>query len=369
MKLAMPHDYSGRLARAQAGCRRSGFQALIVSPSSDLLYLAGYGAPVLERLTALVVPSTGDPLLVVPELERPRAAAAPVGGLMEFRVWKDGEDPFEAIRNVLPSSGTVGVTDQMFALHLLGLQRVASSLDFVSASTVIAPLRLLKDPGEVELLARAASSADESFRRICSDGLEGRRERDVARALRDHLVDTGHEEAMFWTVGSGPNGASPHHDSGEKGIQRGDVVVLDFGGRLGGYGSDITRTVAVGEPETEVKEVHSIVREAQEQAFLAVHPGVECQEIDRVARGIIAHAGYRDAFIHRTGHGIGLDGHEDPYIVEGNDQVLEPGMCFSIEPGVYLPGRFGVRIEDIVTVTADGGQRLNEAPRDLAVVD
>jgi Xaa-Pro aminopeptidase len=363
------HHYPGRLARARAGCERAGIEALVVSPSSDLRYLAGYGAPALERLTALVVRSDGDPVLVVPELERPRAAASPAGEVAEFLVWKDGQDPFQTVREVLPSSGSVGVTDQMFAAHVLGLQRAAPAVRFVSASLVLAPLRLVKEPSEIDLLAEAGRSADESFRRTCSGGLEGRREREVARALRDHLVDTGHDEVMFWIVGSGPNGASPHHDSGERRIERGDTVVMDFGGMLGGYFSDITRTVTVGEPDAEVQEVHHVVREAQERAFRAVRPGVACQEVDGVARSVIEAAGYGDAFIHRTGHGIGLDVHEDPYIVEGNAQALEPGMCFSIEPGIYLDRRFGVRIEDIVTVTEEGAVRLNNAPRELVVVD
>jgi Xaa-Pro aminopeptidase len=178
----------------------------------------------------------------------------------------------------------------------------------------------------------------------------------------------GCESAAFGIVGSGPTGASPHHDAGDRVIQPGDAVVLDYGGRFGGYCSDMTRTVSVGEPPPEVKEVHAVVREAQEASFRSVRPGVPAQEIDRAARRVIEEAGYGDRFIHRTGHGIGLDEHETPYIVEGNDEPLEPGMCFSIEPGIYLEGRFGVRLEDIVTVTLDGARRLNEAPRDLVVV-
>jgi D-alanyl-D-alanine dipeptidase len=362
-------DHRGRLARSRAACERSGIAALVVSPSSDLRYLAGYAAPALERLTALVVRPGADPVLIVPELEGPRAASSPAKDLMEFLVWKDGNDPFEIVREVLPSSGSVGVPDQMSASHLLGLQRVEPEVRFVGVSRILAPLRLRKDAAEIELLTRAGRSADETFALTCADGLEGRREQEVARMLGNHLVDTGHDEARFAIVGSGPNGASPHHDSGDRRIRRGDTVVMDFGGALGGYASDITRTVTVGEPGAGVQEIHAIVREAQEQAVRSVRPGIACQEIDRVAREVIAGAGFGHAFIHRTGHGIGLDVHEDPYLVAGNAQALEPGMCFSIEPGIYLDGRFGVRIEDILMVTGDGAARLNNAPRDLATVD
>ena len=189
----------------------------------------------------------------------------------------------------------------------------------------------------------------------------------MSRSLAATLIETGCDTAAFGIVGSGPNGASPHHEAGDRLIQDGDTVVLDFGGRIGGYCSDLSRTVTIGEPPPEVKEVHAVVREAQESAFRAIRPGVAAQDIDRTARRVIAEAGYGDMFIHRTGHGIGLDEHEDPYLVEGNEQPLEPGMCFSVEPGIYLEGRFGVRIEDIVTVTEEGARRLNEAPRDLLI--
>jgi Xaa-Pro aminopeptidase len=198
--------------------------------------------------------------------------------------------------------------------------------------------------------------------------LEGNTEARIAKALAATLVETGHDAALFWIVGSGPNGASPHHDPGEREVREGDPVVLDFGGRVSGYCSDMTRTVSVGDPSDEMKEVHEIVRRAQDAAFEAVTPGVPAEEIDRAARTVIEQAGYGHDFIHRTGHGIGLEEHEAPYLVEGNTELLQPGMCFSIEPGIYLDGRFGVRIEDIVTVTAKGATRLNHAPRELAVV-
>jgi Xaa-Pro aminopeptidase len=364
----MGHDYGGRLKRAADESRAAGVDALIVTPSADLEYLVGYEAPLLERLTALVLRPDAAPVLVVPTLERPRAEASSAGGLVELAVWADGQDPFDVVRGVIHGGGTYGVTDTMWAMHVLGLRDALPDSTFVLASAVMSKLRIRKDPSEIDLLAKAGRSADESFARIIQESFQGRTERDVSRALARHLVETGHELADFGIVGSGPNGASPHHEAGARVIQSGETVVLDFGGRLTGYFSDITRTVSVGEPSGETKEIHEIVREAQEAAFRAAGPGVPAQDVDRAARAVITDAGYGDAFIHRTGHGIGLEVHELPYIVEGNTQPLEPGMCFSIEPGIYFEGRFGVRIEDQVAVIEDGAIRLNNAPRDLVVV-
>ncbi|MDP8957079.1 MAG: aminopeptidase P family protein, partial [Actinomycetota bacterium] len=283
--------------------------------------------------------------------------------------WPDGEDPYELVRALVGGGHSYGASDRMWAAHLLQLQEMLADAKFVPSSTVLAALRERKDEGEIELLRRAGQSADETFGRICAEGLEGRSEREIARSLEELLLATGTDAAAFTIVGSGPNSASPHHEAAERKIQATDTIVLDFGGRVGGYCSDITRTVVVGERPGEVEEIHGIVREAQETAFRTAGPGVPAQEVDRAARSVIEQAGYGDAFVHRTGHGIGLEEHEAPYIVSGNDEVLEPGMCFSIEPGIYLEGRVGVRIEDIVAITEDGPVRLNQAPRDLAVVN
>jgi Xaa-Pro aminopeptidase len=226
----------------------------------------------------------------------------------------------------------------------------------------------VKDDEEVELLRTVALAADEAFADLLELPFAGRRELDVADVVRERLVERGHETTDFAIVASGPNGASPHHGAGERTIESGDAVVLDFGGTREGYYSDITRTVFVGEPQEEHRAVYEVVRSAQQAAFDAVRPGATAQEVDRAARGVISEAGYGERFVHRTGHGIGLDLHEPPYIVEGNETLLEPGMTFSDEPGIYLPGRFGVRIEDQVVVTTNGAERLNEASRELTVV-
>jgi D-alanyl-D-alanine dipeptidase len=257
----------------------------------------------------------------------------------------------------------------MWASHVLALQQMAPGLAFEPASRIIGRLRAVKDPDELGALRRAGRGADETFRQICAMRFLGRREEEVAHDLATLLVENGHSRADFTIVASGPNAASPHHEPSGRTIYPRDAVVLDFGGEVGGYFSDTTRTVVVGEPPPGFEEVYRLVQEAQDAAVRAVRPGVAAQDVDRAARRIIDGAGYGERFFHRTGHGIGLEVHEPPYIIEGNETVLTPGMTFSVEPGVYLEGRFGVRIEDIVAVTADGVERLNRSTRELQSVD
>ncbi|TXS63554.1 M24 family metallopeptidase [Streptomyces sp. me109] len=230
-------------------------------------------------------------------------------------------------------------------------------------------LRAVKDVAELERLAAAGEAADATYEEIRKVPFGGRRESDVAADIADLLRQFGHSQVDFTIVASGSNGANPHHEASGRVIERGDMVVLDFGGLKHGYGSDTSRTVHVGEPDAEEREVHDVVRAAQEAGVAAVRPGAACQDVDRAARAVVAEAGYGDRFIHRTGHGIGVTTHEPPYMIEGEEQPLVPGMCFSVEPGIYLPGRFGVRIEDIVTVTEEGGWRLNTTSREMAIVD
>jgi Xaa-Pro aminopeptidase len=282
--------------------------------------------------------------------------------------WLDGQDPYRASAPLLADDGRYAISDGAWAMHLLGLQRTLPATSYVSLTDGLPMLRAVKDAHEIERLTSAGAGADATYEEILVVPFAGRTENEVAADLAALLRKHGHSQVDFTVVGSGPNGANPHHEAGDRTIEVGDAVVLDFGGLCDGYGSDTTRTVCVGEPTDEVRTVHEIVRRAQQAAFEAVRPGVECQEIDRVARQIITEAGYGEYFIHRVGHGIGLTTHEPPYMVEGEGQRLVPGMCFSIEPGIYLPGRFGVRIEDIVTVTEDGGRRLNNSAHDLAVV-
>jgi Xaa-Pro aminopeptidase len=363
-----PHDHRGRLARAARRAAQEGLDALVVAPSADLIYLTGYDPPPLERFSCLIVRPERDPVLVVPMLERPLAEGAGLGELVELASWDETDDPYARVADVTGPATRVGCSDRLWAAHLLRLQGTLGETAFEPASSVLGGLRAVKDSQEVDLLKRAARYADETLGRLLQTRLETRTELDVAGQLARFLLETGHDQVCFTIVGSGPNGASPHHEPTGREIQDGDPVVVDFGGRSGGYCSDMARTVAVGNSPREFPRVYEAVREAQEEAFQAIRPGLPAQEVDRAARRVIEREGLGVHFIHRTGHGIGLEEHEPPYIVEGNDQPLEVGMCFSVEPGVYLTGEFGVRIEDIVTVTENGARRLNHAPRELVVV-
>jgi Xaa-Pro aminopeptidase len=361
--------YPDRVRRTADEAAVAGVEAVVVAPSPDLAYLAGYDPPPLERLTLLVIRPGADAVLLVPTLERPLALASPLGADLEVVGWTDGEDPYQAAARLLPDAGRIAAGDRMWASHLLGLQRAVREASFTTASPVISRLRAVKDANELAALARAARAADESFRQICSTRFEGRTEQDVSHDLEDLLVRNGHHRSDFAIVASGPNGFSPHHEPGGRTIRARDAVVMDFGGEFGGYFSDTTRTVVVGEPPPGFPEVYDAVRAAHDAALAAVRPGATAQDVDRAARRTIEQRGYGERFFHNTGHGIGLEVHEPPWIGEGNDLVLEAGMTFSVEPGIYLEGRFGVRIEDIVAVSADGVDRLNRSTRDLRVVD
>lgn len=353
-----------RRRRAAAYAAHEGLEGLLVGLGPDMGYLTGYQALPLERLTLLILPASGEPVLVVPRLEAPGAVEAGVD--VEMIGWTDDEDPYALVARHL-SDGTWAITDQTWSAHLLRLS-ARTHASFEPSSEAMPLLRAVKDADELDALRAAGRGADAAFAEVRTVRFEGRSEREIAAEIDRALLANGHERVDFHIVGSGPNAASPHHEPGERIIRGGDAVVLDFGGVARGYCSDITRTVFVGEPTDEQRHVYEIVRRAQQAAFDAVRPGVAAQDVDRAARSVIAEAGFADRFIHRTGHGIGREVHEPPYIVEGNEILLEPGMTFSDEPGIYLDGRFGVRIEDQVAVTATGAERLNEATREIVVV-
>jgi D-alanyl-D-alanine dipeptidase len=360
--------YAARLERVTRSAAGKGLTGLLITPGPDLAYLCGYEPPINERLTVLVLTADREPVMVVPQLERGDAEHCPGGSHLRLLDWADGTDPYALTAGLLGSLGTYAVTDSAWALHLLGLQQADAEVAYTSMTNALPMLRAIKDEAEISRLGAAGAAADRAFEEIVQRPFAGRTELEVAADLADLLRHFGHEAVDFTLVCSGPNGADPHHRAGSRVIAEGDTVVMDFGGFLDGYGSDTTRTVHVGPPNDVESEVHYVVRAAQQAAFEAVRPGVPCQEIDNVARQIITDAGYGDRFVHRTGHGIGLSTHEPPYLVAGERQVLVPGMCFSIEPGIYLAGQFGVRIEDIVTVTDTGGRRFNESPRDFVIV-
>ncbi|MFJ9032473.1 aminopeptidase P family protein [Streptomyces sp. NPDC102274] len=363
-------DYRARMARAAESAAEAGLAGVLIAPGPDLTYLTGYRPTAdTERLTMLVVAAGQDPVLVVPTLEAPDAARAAGAASLTLREWTDGKDPYGATAPLLDPAGRFGVSDNAWAMHLLGLQQALPGTSYVALTEALPMLRAVKDARELSRLAAAGAAADAAYGEILKVRFAGRRETDVAADLAALLLEHGHSQVDFTVVGSGPNGADPHHEADDRVIVHGDMVVLDFGGLKYGYGSDTTRTVHVGEPGAEERRVHDLVREAQQAGFEAVRPGAACQDVDRAARAVISGAGYGEYFIHRTGHGIGVTTHEPPYMIEGEVRPMVPGMCFSVEPGVYLPGRFGVRIEDIVTVTEDGGRRLNNTPHEMAIVE
>ena len=377
-----PEVYAARRERAAAHAREAGLAGLLVSPGPDLAYFTGYAPPDTERLTLLAIPAgepgaEGSASVVVPLLERGDLVSAPGADGLDVVTWRDGDDEHDAAARLLDRSGAYAVSDSTWALHVLGLQRALPDARFTAFTDAVPTLRAVKDSQEVERLAAAGAAADAAFAQIREVAFAGRRERDVAADLDRFLREHGHEQVDFTLVCAGPNGADPHHDAGDRVIEPGDLVVLDFGGLRDGYGSDTTRTVLVegGTDDalaTQQREVYDVVLRAQQAGVDAVRPGATCQDVDRAARAVITDAGYGEFFVHRTGHGIGTTTHEPPYMVEGEDRPIEPGMCFSVEPGIYLPGRFGVRIEDIVVAfppdVPDGARRLNTSTHDLQTV-
>ncbi len=366
-----PSVHAERLRRAAREATARDIDALLITPSPDYTYLLGYAAPALERLTCLVVPAHGSPSLVLPLLEEPLARHE-LGELADRIVmvpWEETDDPFALVREILAEQALrVAVQDQMWARFALRLRSALDPAELVVASPAMSALRRLKSKAEVDRLRAAARAADAAMDAIRGERFSGRTERDVSARIRELLLEAGHDTADFAIVGSGPNSASPHHEPGERVITAGDAVVLDIGGTRRGYGSDTTRTVFVGDVPTAFHRLYEVLLQAQLAAASTVTPGVSAQDVDRAARRLIAEAGYGDAFVHRTGHGIGMETHEEPYIVEGNAEPLRAGEAFSVEPGIYLGGQWGARIEDIVVCTPDGSEVLNRSSRDLLSV-
>lgn len=360
-------DYTARLDRARAVMTAAGLDVLLASVGADLPYLTGYEAMPLERLTMAVIPRDGAAVLVVPQLEAPRVDAHPEA--FSVRPWGETEDPVAIVAGLVGRRVAAAITDQTWSVFLLDLQRALPDTEFSSARPLSKALRTHKEPEEIDRLRRAARAVDRVAGRLADMRFSGRTERSLSDEVAAMTVEEGSDVATFRIVASGPNSASPHHEPSRRIIRPGDSVVIDFGGRAGGYCSDTTRTFHVGEPSPEYREVYDTVRRAQQVGVEAVSPGVPAEEVDAAARRVISDAGYGENFIHRLGHGIGLEGHEEPYLVAGNREALAPTMAFSIEPGIYLPGRFGVRIEDIVVCTEDGAERLNESNRELVVVE
>ncbi len=366
-----PETLAARLRRAQEATAAAGIDALLVSSGSDLRYLLGVAGGSFERLTCLVLPAGGEPTLVVPALERPGYDDVPTDDLgVGVRSWVDGEDPFALALRMAGGPRRIAVSDMMPALHVLGMRAQAPDTEQSLAGPVLRELRMRKDAEELTALRRAGEAIDRVHARMGEWLRPGRTEAEVGADIAAAIVEEGHESAAFVIVGSGPNSASPHHDVSDRVIEAGDVVVIDIGGLVAeGYNSDSTRTYVLGEPsEPDVSSVYGVLQRAQQTAVDMIRPGVTAEAVDMAARRIITDAGFGDNFIHRTGHGIGLDVHEEPYIVAGSSLPLAPGMAFSVEPGIYLPGRWGARIEDIVVVTDHGVASLNNRPHELVAL-
>ena len=359
-----------RVARVRRRMEDEGVDVLLVSLGADLPYLTGYEAMPLERLTMLVLPVDGEATLVVPRLEAPRVEERPE--VFALRPWEETEDPVAIVAGLAGPAGVVAVGDRTWARFVLDLQRRMPGTAWRRASEVTGPLRAVKEADEVAALRRAAEAADRVAAALQAGEipLVGRTEADVSAELGRRLVEEGHARVNFAIVASGPNAASPHHEPGERVIRPGEVLLCDFGGTTpDGYCSDITRCVHVGPPPAEVVELYAVLHEAQAAGVAAAVVGTPCAAVDAAARRRITDAGLGDRFVHRTGHGIGLEEHEDPYLVEGNDEPLVAGHAFSIEPGIYLPGRTGLRLEDIVVATDAGPEPLNTADHGLVVVE
>jgi Xaa-Pro aminopeptidase len=362
---------TGRIERARTATAGAGLDALLVTPGPNLRYLTGYDAIPLERLTCLVLRTDDDPVLVSPRLEVPAAAVSPAGRLgFDIIGWEETDDPYALVASLLPATGVVGVDDLMAAAKVLHLRDAMPGVQQSLAGPVLRELRMRKDAHEIEHLEAAGAAIDRVHARVPELLRAGRTEAEVGHDIAEAIVAEGHTTVDFVIVASGPNGASPHHELSDRVIEAGDPIVVDIGGTMpSGYCSDSTRTYSVGQPPEDFLAYYDVLQKAQRASVQHVRPGVSAESIDAAARAPIADAGYGDQFIHRTGHGIGLESHEEPYIISGNTEGVDVGMAFSIEPGIYVEGRHGARIEDIVVVTADGVRSLNQSAHDLVVVE
>jgi len=363
--------HAERITRARERMTELGVDVLLLSLGADLPYLTGYEAMPLERLTMLVLPRDGDATLVVPRLEAPRVVERP--DAFTLLPWDETDDPVGIVAGLAGTPGVAAIGDRTWARFLVDLQKLLSKVQWRKASEVTSPLRARKDNAEIIALRAASQAADRVAAQLQAGDipLVGRTEHEVSQDIGNRLIAEGHARVNFAIVGAGENAASPHHEPGARVINRGEVVLCDFGGTMpDGYCSDITRCVWTGtDPTPEMRDLYTVLQDAQAQAVDAATVGMPCEDVDGVARRLITDAGYGPQFFHRTGHGIGLEEHEDPYIVGGNCERLAPGHAFSVEPGIYLAGRTGARIEDIVIATDAGPESLNHVTHDLVVVD
>ena len=360
--------YLDRLTRVRRAMAEQDVDTLVVSVGHDLPYLTGYTAMPLERLTMLVVPRSEAATLLIPGLEAPRVEGLPT--VFELAPWGETQDPIAMAARLAAGSKRIAVGDQMWARFLVELLPHVPGVEYTRAVDVVGPLRMVKDCAEIDALAAAGAAVD----RIAGElqrgeiPLVGRTEAEVSAHLGRRIIEEGHEKVNFAIVAAGDNAASPHHHAGQRVIGENEIVLCDFGGTMNGYCSDTTRCVVTGDIAADVAEAYEVLHEAQRVGVAAGEVGTPCEDVDRATRAVIDEAGYGEYFIHRTGHGIGMEEHEDPYIVEGNSRPLESGHAYSVEPGIYLPGKWGMRLEDIVVATDDGPRRLNNSDHSLISV-
>jgi len=366
---ALPSSvFEERLARVQRAMAERNVDIVMLSVGHDLPYLTGYHAMPLERLTMLVVPREGTATLVIPRLEEPRVAPHPT--VFATAPWNETDDPVALTAKLAKGARRVAVGDQLWARFLVELLPHMAGVEWIRAVDVVGPLRRVKTAAEIAALQRAGAAADRVAAQLHAGAIPliGRTEAQVSADISQRLLDEGHDVVNFAIVAAGENAASPHHHPGDRVIRAGEIVLCDFGGTMADYCSDITRCVYLGEPAPEVRDAYAVLKEAQAASVASAVVGATCESVDAAARDIIAAAGYGEYFVHRTGHGIGMEAHEDPYIVSGNTELLEAGHAFSIEPGIYVPGKFGMRLEDIVVATANGPLPMNAVSHDLVVL-
>jgi len=353
---------ANRHAKFQAILKESGLDCYAACTPVSMGYLAGFFEGGGERMLVMLLRPDGEPAMITPALSANQAAHT---GITDIRSWRDGEDPAQLFEGLATEWGlktaVIGVDDEIPAAYLLPMQKALPAALFKCAGTDAARLRKRKDATELDLMRKAASIADGAFAEAVSNLRQGVTEKDLTGVFWRRMM-AGGGVPTFCIVAAGAFSAEPHHDSSNAVINYGDVVVMDWGCDVGHYLSDITRTICCGTASEDAKKVYRVVYNAHMAARLAIRPGVMCEDVDRAAREVIEAAGYGEYFVHRTGHGIGMMGHEPPHIIAGETSLLEEGQCFSVEPGIYLPGKFGVRIENIVTVTSDGHESLNEEP-------
>ena len=357
-----------RVARVRAAMAEQGIDVVLLSVGPDLPYLTGYEAMPLERLTMLVLPRDGEATLVIPRLEAPRVVEVPE--VFSLLPWGETANPIDLVAGAMKGAATAAIGDHTWSRFLVDLLHEVPTTRFRRASEVVGPIRARKDAAEIAALRAAGAAADRVAAQLHGGEipLAGRTEAQVSADISARLLAEGHDVVNFAIVAAGASAASPHHHASERVIQEGEVVLCDFGGTMAGYCSDITRCVSLGAPSAEVAGAYAVLLEAQQAAVLAATVGTPCEEVDATARRIIEAAGWGEQFFHRTGHGIGMEAHEDPYIVSGNGEPLAPGHAFSIEPGIYVAGRWGMRLEDIVVAAEAGPDVMNHARHELVVL-